>query len=826
MVKHRSRAWQKNNLREIQHTFGRFFAILAITALGVGFFAGLKVTKSAMLRMCDTYVSAHNMFDFHLVSSLGLTGEDVQAFAALDGIADAEGSNSADFMTQFSGRERVIRALSMPQAINTVNVCAGRLPQSSKECVADSRLFSEADLGSTLTLESQNAASFSEKEFTIVGICDSVLYMYPERGTGKLGGGAVDAFVYLLPEAFSSDCFTDIYITLKESGSVFSNEAKAAADSMHDSIASLLDTRTKLRQSILINAAGGEAVMDTVLDTETADTLRNPVSLVLERSSNTGYACFENDANIVEGVAKVFPLFFFLVAALVCITTMTRMVDEQRTQIGTLKALGYSNAKIILKYTAYSGTASLLGCTAGFFAGTKYFPLFIWKAYQMLYHFAQIRYVFDPLLAVMSLTVSLLCSVGATYFACQGELRRMPAPLMRPKSPKAGKRVLLERIPLLWNHLGFLRKVAVRNIFRYKKRLFMMLLGIGGCTALVLTGFGISDSISNIVGDQYDNITKYDFVLNFRSTQNEVQQDSFRQKADAYLKTCVFVCTDTLEVPCSSGNKAVNIVATDDPAITDLIGLSNRGEKLTYPKDNSALISDRLAESAGVKAGDLLTVRLSDTETVRVRISGVFENYVYNYLYMSADGYANVFSKQCVYETAYATAKGNDVYAVSAALINACGADSVSVMQDMRNKVDNMMTSLNDIVYLVIGCACALAFVVMYNLGNINITERVREIATIKVLGFYPTQVRQYVFRENIVLCAVGAFLGLPAGIALHSFVMSQIKIDLVSFKVRIAPLSYILALAVTFATALIVEWLLRGKINRIPMAESLKSVE
>lgn len=863
----RGSAWRKNNRREIRHTLGRYLAILAITALGVGFFAGLKVTRRAMVRMADSYIQEYQLFDYRLLSTIGFSQEDVDAFAALDGVKAAEGVRSADFLSPTEGEDLVLRAISLPEQVNKLQLTAGRMPQAKNECVADAVFFHEEDLGRVLTV-SQEDATLGESELTIVGLCNAVTYLYPGRGASALGSGAVSAVVYVQPEAFDLEAFTEIDVTLTQGGEIFSDELQEALEQMQQPLQTLLDERAAARFDELLaqprqELADGQAAYDEQLANyetqrqaalnimtpeqvdaafaeakaqldEAAQKLNEarekleqtprPTTYCLDRSTNTGYAGFEGDSNVVEGISRVFPVFFFLVAALICTTTMTRMVEEQRTQIGTLKALGYSNGKIISKYTFYAGSASLLGCGLGFFGGTWMFPKYIWEAYKMLYHFSEISYVFDGRLAAISLAVSLLCSVGSTYAACRTELLQMPAQLMRPKAPKAGKRVLLERIGFIWNRLKFLQKVSFRNIFRYKKRLLMMLLGIAGCTALLLTGFGVSDSVADIVNDQFDTITKYDLVVTFPEGQSSQQQADFRQKVSDFASDCVFVSTQTYEVPVD-GTQTLHVICAEDAAITRLIGLQNDDGPISYPTGNEGVVTNALADEAGLHAGETLCVRVSDTKQVDVPISAVTDNYVYHYLYLSADGFEALFGTPCEFSTAYLTCSG-DAYA-AAAKVQAVGENlNVSVVQELRDRVDNMMASLDAIVYLVVGCACALALVVLYNLSNINITERVREIATIKVLGFYPRETHQYVFRENLVLSLVGMLLGVPLGIWLHRFVMEQVHISMVSFRIHIAPISYAYALAIVLGLTLLVNAILNRKIDRIDMAESLKSVE
>ena len=520
----------------------------------------------------------------------------------------------------------------------------------------------------------------------------------------------------------------------------------------------------------------------------------------------------------------LFPLFFFLVAALVCITTMTRMVDEQRTQIGTLKALGYSDGAIAWKYISYSGSAALLGAIFGFMLGTWVFPQGIWQGYSMLYQFSsRLRYYFDPVMAAVSLAASLVCSVGATWFACHAELQLLPASLMRPKAPKPGKRILLERVRFIWSRVSFLHKVSIRNILRYKKRLFMMLLGIGGCTALIVAGFGIRDSIATIADDQFGSITHYDIAVTFSTPMNTTLQEDFRSRYPT-AQTCVFAETASYEIKNGSAVFTLNTVATDDPDITSVIGLTDGTQTVPYPQEG-AIIDRDLADRLGLKAGDMLTVSLSDTKSVEIPVEGVFENYVYHYAYMTAETYRDLFGADCEYSTAYILTDG-DAYALGAALASNSRVASVTVSEALQDIVDNTMKSLDYIVGLVVVCACALALVVLFNLCNISITERVREIATVKVLGFYHRETLNYVFREILLLTFCGALVGLPAGWALHRFIMQNIRISLVSFHIHVTPLSYALAFAATLLLAVAVCLCLIRKIDRISMAESLKSIE
>ncbi len=785
-------AWGKNNRREIRHTLGRWLAILGIVALGIGFFAGLKAAKPAMLQTGSEYLERTNLFDARLISPLGMTQADADYFSALSYVKSAECSSSSDILAVLRETEHALKVISLPQEINQVELTAGRMPEAANECLADDLRFTSADIGETLTVTSEYNP-LSTEEVTIVGLCQSPLYLNIVRGTTSLGSGSIYAFLYLPREAFVSPIDTELYVRFADMDTTLYSDA--------------YETRYAELEKLL-----------------TEEMEQQKPGYLLSRETNTGYIAFRNDSSIVEGVAKVFPLFFFCVAAFVCITTMTRMLDEHRTQIGTLKALGYSDGRIAWKYISYSGSAALIGCIAGFFLGTWLFPLVIWEAYTMLYHFAPLEYIFDPRMAVLSLAASTLCSVGATWLTCRSELRQMPAKLMRPRAPKAGKRIILEHIPLLWNRFSFLYKVCVRNIMRYKKRLLMMLIGIGGCTALIATGFGVRDSIAHVADNQFDDILCYDIEVSFNAPMDAAQQEEFRASYENELSHCAFLYSAAHEAKTELAACTLYVIATDDPAITDMVHLQHDDQTVAYPAQG-VVIDERMAETLGLEVGDLLPIFVDDTTTVEAEIVGLCENHVYHYAYMSAATYAALFRQPYAPATAFVTTE-QDPYAVGAALSNDPSVAMTNILAAMRKQVDDMMVSLDYIVIVVIFSACSLAFIVIYNLSNISITERAREIATIKVLGFYPRETQSYVFREILLLTVSGAVVGLPSGKLLHAFVMAQIRIEMVAFDVRIAPLSYLCAFAITVVLALLVDLLLMHKIDRIDMAQSLKSVE
>lgn len=580
-------------------------------------------------------------------------------------------------------------------------------------------------------------------------------------------------------------------------------------------------------QEYIEEIAEGEAKIADAKQ-EIAD-IEKPETYVLGRETNIGYVCFENDSAIVDGIANVFPVFFFAVAALVCITTMNRMVEEQRTQIGILKALGYSRAAIMGKYLFYSGTAAITGCILGYFFGTWFFPKIIWAAYGSMYDVDDIVYVFDGGLLIFSLAVSAACSMGTTYLTCRKEFSEVAAELMRPKAPKAGKRVVLEQIPFLWKRMKFLHKVSYRNVFRYKKRFFMMVIGIGGCTGLLLTGFGIRDSIANIANDQYDRIQIYDVNVMLADEVTGETKALLQNVADGRVKDALFVMEKAIDLVTEDSIKTIDLVAVDEEDdISAYVTLKNEmGDVLTYPKNGECILSRKIADTYELKIGDHVKFVDENNHEMELTLSGITENYLYNYVYMTTETYEQYLGEKAVMKSVYMNVKDDvDSHKLSADLMKEDKVASATVLSDSKERFTSMIQSLNLIVAVIIICAAFLAFIVLYNLTNINITERIREIATIKVLGFYKNETASYIFRENLILTSIGALAGLFLGNVFHAFVMSQIQVDQVAFAVRILPMSYLYSILLTFLFAFVVNLFMSGKLENVSMTESLKSVD
>lgn len=557
--------------------------------------------------------------------------------------------------------------------------------------------------------------------------------------------------------------------------------------------------------------------------------LKKPTWYVFTRKDNPGFSTYESDAYRIENVCKIFPVFFFLVAILVCLTTMTRMVEEERTQIGTLKALGYSKAAIASKFIVYSALASLSGSVVGIAAGSFIFPTVIYSAYEMLYKTPALKLQPMPEVWVLVTLCALVCTTAAALMACMAELRSNPAALMRPKAPKAGKRVLLEKIPFIWKRLSFTRKVTVRNLFRYKKRIFMTILGIAGCTALTMAGFGIYSSISVILNKQYSEIFNYDLIVVLDSDAGEYTLETVDKALEEDENT-----TENVELYMKSlsykgiGDTSL-VVAKDTTKLADVVKFNDRvtGNPLELT-DDGVIITERFAELSGLSAGDEFTFTCGGEE-ITAKVSSVTENYTLHFVYMTENLYEKLCGAKPSYNTYFTIMKDTGDEAqkeMGERLMSLDGVQALSFVKDNRESFGNTVKNLNYVVILIIVSAAMLAFVVLYNLTNINITERIREIATIKVLGFYDNEVSAYVFRENILLTLIGDAIGLGAGVWLHRFVIQVAQTDSVMFGRTLPLWCFAAAFVLTLIFALLVDFIMHFRLKKVSMVESLKSVE
>ena len=806
----------KSLFRSLKSSMGRYLSIFAIIALGVGFFAGLKNCRPAMVSSADGYFEKYNLYDLRVISTLGLDKDDINDFSELSEFKDIEGAYSETLYISSQKASGVFTVSTLTNTVNLPQLLYGQMPSAKDECIVDASVFGEDDIGKTIAITDENSEeslnSFSEKTYKITGIAASPEYISSDRGTTSLGDGSVMGYIYVHPDSYTGDVFSVIYLTFSEKFDLYSDEYDEFSETASQKAELVLEECAQRRKNELVDA------LAPILGQEAAEEIiGEPTLYVLNRDSNTGVALYENDTAIVSSIANVFPVFFVLIAVLVCMTTMSRMVNDERTQIGTLKALGCGNVSIAMKYILYSSSSALFGCLAGFFLGTYIMPKVIWTIYQARYTLPDPNYDFDTLMFFMCIIASLVCSVGVTSYSCFRDLHEKPAELIRPKSPKAGKKIFLEKIGVVWKRLSFLNKVCLRNTFRYKKRMFMMLVGICGCTALLVTGFGLKDSIANVVNDQYDEIFNYNLSVsvNDSATQEDIDRISqiWRDDSEQY----VFVYQEQSDIVSSSASKSAYVVAFEKNSLENFVYLHNGGEAIAYPEGNNAVITEKLAENLSVEVGDSITVK-----DRQYTVSGICDNYINNYVYIE-----NTDTEVFPLNRAYITVKSDaDMGKLSASIRQDSSCSSVYELETERRQINDALSSMDYIVAVVILCSGALAFIVLYNLTNINIIERQREIATVKVLGFNRMEASSYVLRDNIILSVIGGIVGLPLGKLLHFYVMSQIQVDMINFDMRISVWSYVFAISLTLIFTLVSNFFMNFKINKINMSESLKSIE
>lgn len=1041
----KKRALRKDFYMEIRRSLGRFLSIFFIVAIGCAFFSGIRASEPDMRYSGDEYFDNKNMMDIQVISTMGLTDDDVSAIEEVDGIEYAEGGYSTDVLCADGANQIVVHVISMLPTMNRAQLEDGRLPEKEDECALDVDYLAESDLeiGDTVTFSGGTEDDITDTlvtdTFTITGTVSSPNYISFQRGSTMIGNGSVNAFVYVPEESFALDVYTEIYAQVEGAADLtaftdkyddrvsevlagveaikeerqdaryeeVTAEAEAAVSDARQQIAEaeteleegkseaeaelaearqqlenaqaeldsgksglesskaqietnrkqLMDSQAEVEQGTAdlnanidslnaridqlndakeqynalaasgqaddvtmaalqalyeqiqsgeaavaqaqaqINAAKAqlssaqeqinsgwqqlEAGQQQIADAEAEITsgeqeltkgweeyyageaeaqaeiadgeqkiadaereladaqeeiknLERPEWYVYDRNNLPDYTSYGENADRMRAIGEVFPVIFFLVAALISLTTMTRMVEEQRTLIGTFKALGYEKHSIAGKYMGYALLATVTGSVAGILFGEKVFPYIIINAYGIMYqHMNELSIPYNVQYGFGAAAAALASTLIATFLACFRELKEQAAELMRPPTPKQGQRVLLERVPFIWKRLNFSWKASIRNLVRYKKRLFMTVFGIGGCMALMLVGFGLKDSIFAIVDIQYGEIQLYDgnVILNGDASEEEKSEVLAAVEADKDVEGAAEGLLTQITV--GNGEEWHDIylsVPKDAESFPEYTVLQDRVTNEEYfLDDEGAVLTEKMAKELDVEPGDTITVRDEDRGDISVKIGTVCENYMGHYLYMTPAFYEEAYGEKPEYNSiVYKTADRNTEEAerVGEAALKLPGALSVSYTTDLEEQVDNMLGALDLVIVVLIISAGMLAFVVLYNLNNIAITERKRELATLKVLGFYNNEVTMYVYRENIVLTMLGSVFGVLMGWVLHRFIIVTVEIESVMFGRNIDFSSFVFAFLLTVAFPCIVNGAMYFKLKKIDMVESLKSVE
>lgn len=880
IVNMKRRIIRKEFVLEIKKSFHRFISIFFIVVLGVAFFTGIRATEPDMKISADAFYDESKLLDIRILSTYGLTQEDIQALEKLEEIQEIEGAYSKDVLCQMEEKQLTVKVLSLPNELNQIVVKEGRMPEKANECIVDTGFLVKSgyQVGDTITIKSGTDEALSETliedTYVIVGSCITSYYLSLERGTTTIGNGVLDSFIMVPTDNFSYETFTELYITVNGAEDLFcySKEYETFIENVIEKIEREVQ---KEREQARYNSIREEAqkkvdeakqelkdseeeankelskaknkkekkeaeqkIADAKEEIEEAEQKIEDIKMtewyVLDRNTIQTYVEYEQDAERIGAVGEVFPIIFFLVAALVSLTTMTRMVEEQRTQIGTLKALGYSKITIAAKYLGYAFLATAGGSIAGGFLGCSVLPYIIINAYTIMYQNLEIiKTPFNLYYTVIAAGIAIACVLGATAVACWKELISSPAELMRPMAPKQGKRVLLERIPFIWKRLNFTRKSTVRNLIRYKKRFFMTIFGIGGCMALMLVGFGIRDSISSIVDLQYGKIHLYDVVLNLEEDRTKKEQKQIEEKleADNRIKNKKYQYHSTIEIQKEEIEKTVNLIVLEEKEkVEEYYGFHERvSQRELSLSDTGVILSEKAAKVLKVKVGDTIFIKKENEKDIEVLIEGICENYVQHYMFMTKSYYQQLYQEvpdynELLLSTDTLTEEEFDELAEN--LLESDGITSVTLTKNSSGRFEDMLENLDIVIVVLIVSAGGLAFIVLYNLNNISINERKRELATIKVLGFYDIEVSQYVYRENIMLTIFGILLGSILGMILHKYVILTCEIDMIMFGRTIRGISYVYGALLTCFFALFINISMHFKLKKIDMATSLKSVE
>lgn len=1041
----KKKALRKDFYMEIRRSTGRFMSIFFIVAIGCAFFSGIRASEPDMRYSGDAYFDGRNMMDIQVISTMGLTDEDLQAIEDVDGVKAAEGGYSADVLCSEGDNQIAVHVMSLLPAMNQVQLEEGRLPKEEDECAVDVDYLNESSLkiGDEITFSSGTDDEITDTlktdTFTITGAVSSPAYISFQRGNTTIGNGSLTAFIVVPQESFSLDVYTEIYAqvdgakeltaftdayddrvrdvmdkveeikeereqirydeivdeandALEDARQQVTDAEAQLEDGKTEAEAELADARQQLadaqaevdrgRQEIetskeqlessrkqledsqaqvdqgqeelntnidalneqidelnaakeQYNALAASGLTDDVTmaalntmyekiqsgesavaqaqaqidsakaelqssqeqinsgwdqiaegekelsdaemrlsdaEAEIADRweeyyegeaqaeqeiadgeqkisdakeelsdaeaeindLEEPEWYVYDRSNLPDYTGYGENADRMRAIGEVFPAIFFLVAALISLTTMTRMVEEQRTQIGTLKALGYERHSIAGKYLGYALLATVSGSVLGILLGEKIFPYIIINAYGIMYqHMHEVVLPYNIQYGLGAAAAALASTLLATILSCYKELKEQAAELMRPPTPKQGQRVLLERITFIWKRLNFSWKASIRNLVRYKKRLFMTIFGIGGCMALMLVGFGLKDSIFAIVDIQYGEIQLYDgnIILSDDITDEEKENIMTKLEEDSAMAGA----TEGLltQITVGTGDEWHDVyldVPKDIDEFSDFVVLQDRITNQKYELDDSgAVLTEKMSVELDVEPGDTITIHDEDRGDLKVEISAVCENYMGHYLYMTPAYYEKIYKEEPDYNSIfYKTADRitEEAERIGEEALALPGALSVSYTTDLREQVDNMLGALDEVIVVLIISAGMLAFVVLYNLNNINITERQRELATLKVLGFYNGEVAMYVYRENIILTFLGAVFGIILGKILHGFIIVTVEIETVMFGRNIDLSSFVYGFLLTLMFSLLVNGAMYFKLKKINMVESLKSVE
>lgn len=813
----------KHIFMKIKDNYKRFLSLICMAFLGVGFYAGIQSSSPDMLKTLDNFYDENNVYDISVISNVGLTEDDLLKLSKIKNVELAINIQEKDTYLEIEENNYVVKLIEYNSQMNNVYIKEGRLPKNSNEVSVDNALLENNNLklGDSITIDG--------KKYSIVGNVISPLYFSAERPNSNLGSGKVDYYIYVYNGSLDLEAYSNIYITVKGAKKYLTNSDsyKKLINNVKKDIDLIKDKQQNIRYDELYSDIIETSEMYGISIDES--NFIKPKWYIYDRLDNTSYKELINASDNLKKIGNIFPIIFFAISVLVSLISMMRMIEEDRVENGTLKSLGYNSFHITLKYVIYSLLATTIGSSVGAIFGSYMIPSVIWNIYKKIFFIPKFIYLLKSDYNALGLWICILCICGTSVIVCIKNLREVPANLMRPKAPKSGKKILLERINFIWKKLKFSDKITIRNIFRYKSRVITTVLGIAGCTSLILAGFGLKDSIKDVIDFQFNNIIKYDKMLMTNESINQIDIEKELLNDDK-VENFTNVNTQNIKVLFNDEEQEVTMITPDDfNSISKSISLIDlkTNNIIDNISDNSCIISEKTAKLLDIDVGDKISLLDNDNNKYDIKVSYIIKNYINQYLYINKNTYNNLFNNYKI-NSILISLKDEDKNSkeFDKKYISNGYALTIVDNDDMKNSMNDMLGSIDSIVAILIIAAASLAFVVLYNLSNINISERKREIATLKVLGFYPSEVDKYINRETVLLTILGIGIGLLFGSYLSHFIISTCEPDYIMFDRHVYTLSYFYSLFITVIFTIIVTIVTHFNLKKINMVTSLKNVE
>ena len=814
----------KHIFMKIKDNYKRFLSLLSMALLGVGFYSGIQACSPDMLKTLDNFYDNNNVYDIEITSNLGMTEENLKDISKIKNVEKAIGIYTKDVYLNTNNEKYVLKLIALNNEINKVYLEEGKLPNNNNEIAVEKSLLNDNNLKINDNINIEN------KNYKIVGTIISPLYFSTEKPNTTLGSGKIDYYAYLIEDEIKNEVYSNIYINVSNTKKELTNSDgyKSLVKEVTNSIEKIKEEKEKDRYNELY----GDIIKNSEKYEISIDQTKfiKPKWYIQNRLNNDSYKELINASDNIKKLGNIFPLIFFAISILVSLISMMRMIEEDRTENGTLKSLGYNNFEITLKYIIYSLLATIIGSISGVFIGSYLIPYVIWNIYKKLFFIPKFIYLINSSTNALGLLICTLCICGTAIFVCIHNLKEKPANLMRPKNPKSGKKIFIEKINFIWKKIKFSEKITIRNIFRYKARVFTTIFGIAGCTALILAGFGLKDSIKEVTNYQFNNIFKYDktLIINENKDYNLIKNYITN---DNDINKFIEVNTQTITVEYNNKEQDVTLVTPNNfKELKNIIYLSNidDGKEIEEPPYNTCIISEKTSKLLNIKIGDTLAIINNENDKKEIKVSYITKNYINQYIYITKDTYNNIFNNYNInsFLVDLKEINNEEKESFDTKYITEGYVSAIVNNEDIKNSINDMLSSIDSIVAILIIAATALAFVVLYNLSNINISERKREIATLKVLGFYPKEVDKYINSETFILTTIGIIIGLIFGSYLSHFIISTCEPDYIMFDRNVFAISYIYSILITTTFTIIVNIVTHFNLKKINMIESLKNVE